>query len=161
MFFLGEFLKFQGSTSGHKLCENCPCEEIIEKHTYYLQGSFFYLANDLFVPEFTRNDAKRFGLCKDEFVKYNNWPPQLYIRSSNRLRGMKIMTQNNVANPRKKINSIAMGFWEFEQHTMARSTHPTTPAMDRTPPRCAASRPRKPSSATATSGARTTSSRAS
>ena len=95
-------------------------EEIIEKHTYYLQGSFFYLANDLFVPEFTRNDAKRFGLCKDEFVKYNNWPPQLYIRSSNRLRGMKVMTQNNVANPRKKINSIAMGCWEFDQHTMAR-----------------------------------------
>ena len=95
-------------------------EEIVKKHTYYLQGSFYYLANDLAVPEYTRNDTKRFGLCKDEFVQYNNWPPQLYVRSSNRLIGMTVMTQNNLANPRKKIDSVAMGCWEFDQHTMAR-----------------------------------------
>ena len=72
-------------------------QEIIDKHTYYLQGSFYYLANDLAVPQFTRNDTSRYGLCKDEFVDFDNWPPQLYIRSSNRLRGMVVMTQNNLA----------------------------------------------------------------
>ena len=95
-------------------------QEIIDKHTYYLQGSFYYLANDLAVPQFTRDDTSRYGLCKDEFVHFSNWPPQLYIRSSNRLRGMVVMTQNNLANPRSKKTSVAMGCWEFDQHTMAR-----------------------------------------
>ena len=95
-------------------------QEIIKKHTYYLQGSFYYLANDLAVPQFTRNDTSRYGLCKDEFVNFDNWPPQLYIRSSNRLRGMVVMTQNNLASPRSKKTSVAMGCWELDQHTMAR-----------------------------------------
>ena len=95
-------------------------QEIIKKHTYYLQGSFYYLANDLAVPQFTRNDTSRYGLCKDEFVHFDNWPPQLYIRSSNRLRGMVVMTQNNLASPRSKKTSVAMGCWELDQHTMTR-----------------------------------------
>ena len=96
-------------------------QEIIKKHTYYLQGSFYYLANDLAVPQFTHAMIRRgMGFARDEFVNFDNWPPQLYIRSSNRLRGIVVMTQNNLASPRSKKTSVAMGCWEFDQHTMAR-----------------------------------------
>ena len=53
-------------------------------------------------------------------MHFDNWPPQLYIRSSNRLRGMVVMTQNNLASPRSKKTSVAMGCWELDQHTMTR-----------------------------------------
>ena len=41
---------------------------------------------------------------------------QLYIRASNRLVGDYVMTQNNIANPRNKSDSIGVGDWSFDQH---------------------------------------------
>lgn len=85
--------------------------KMADKYKYYIKGSLYFLANDPRVPEFTRRDARRFGYCKDEYEDFQNFPPQLYVRVSNRLKGQVTLTQNNIANPRKKRDGVAMGCW--------------------------------------------------
>ena len=86
-------------------------QEIIADHVYYQRGSFYCLANDPSVPEAVRAKFSAYGLCSDEFVDNNYIPPQLYVRISNRLVGDYVMTQNNIASPRNKVDSIAVGDW--------------------------------------------------
>ena len=105
---------------GWALANHSLRQSIIKAHTYYLQGSLYFLGNDINVPEFTRKDVGRFGLCADEFVEFGNWPPQLYIRASVRLIGDVVMTQNNLIAPRSKNDSVSMACWELDQHTMSR-----------------------------------------
>ena len=82
------------------------------------------MANDPRVPNYTRYAIGRWGLCKDEYVTNQYWPPQIYVRISNRLRGQYLITQNNIANPRNKPEGVSMGCWEFDQHTMSRHAIP-------------------------------------
>eukprot|EP01079_Euglenida_sp_SAG-EU17-18_P002221 gene2221-490_t len=98
-------------------------QQIIADHTYFELGTFFYLANDpnastpplhtsassscRRVPEATRDLFSRYGLCADEFQGNGHIPYQLYVRISNRLVGDHVITQNNIANPRNKPDSIA------------------------------------------------------
>jgi hypothetical protein len=105
---------------GWALANHSLRQSIIKAHTYYLQGSLYFLGNDINVPEFTRKDVGRFGLCADEFVEFGNWPPQLYIRASVRLIGDVVMTQNNLIAPRSKNDSVSLACWELDQHTMSR-----------------------------------------
>ena len=91
-------------------------QEIIADHTYFELGTFYYLANDPRVPQAVRDNFNAYGLCADEFVDNGHIPPQLYVRISNRLVGDYVMTQNNIAMPRTKVDSIAVGDWSFDEH---------------------------------------------
>ena len=91
-------------------------QEIIADHVYFELGSFYYLANDPKVPASVRSKFSQYGLCKDEFAKFGHIPPQLYIRISNRMVGDYVLTQNNLASPQLKGDSIAVGDWSFDEH---------------------------------------------
>jgi len=91
-------------------------QEIISDHTYFELGTFYYLANDPKVPQAVRKKFQEYGLCRDEFQEFGHIPPQLYIRISNRLVGDYVMTQNNIASPRNKSDSIGVGDWSFDEH---------------------------------------------
>lgn len=97
---------------------------LAEGMTRYLLGSLYYMANDPSVPNYTRYAVGRWGLCADEYTESANWPPQIYVRISNRLRGEVLLTQNNLAAPRSKPDGVSMGCWEFDQHTMSRHAVP-------------------------------------
>ena len=99
-------------------------QDIIANHTYFELGSFYYLANDLQVPIAVRQEFQKYGLCKDEFVENNYVPYQLYVRISNRLIGDYVMTQNNIALPQLKHDSIAVGDWSFDEHMTGRYAVP-------------------------------------
>ena len=91
-------------------------QEIIADHKYFELGTFFFLANDPAVPATVRAKFSAYGLCADEFQAFGHMPPQLYIRISNRLVGDYVMTQNNIAGPRAKPDSIAVGDWSLDEH---------------------------------------------
>jgi hypothetical protein len=91
-------------------------QQIIADHVYFELGTFFFLANDPAVPQAVRDKFSSYGLCADEFVAFDYLPPQLYIRISNRLVGDYVMTQNNIAAPRSKSDSIAVGDWSLDEH---------------------------------------------
>ena len=103
--------------------------EIAQAHRYYIQGSLYFMATDPRVPNHTRANVKSYGYCKDEYTKADppHFPPQLYVRISNRLQGESLLTQNNIINPQAKPDGVAMGCWTFDQHTMSRHvTHSRT-----------------------------------
>ena len=91
-------------------------QEITAAHTYFELGTFYYLANDPRVPRAVREDFASYGLCADEFANFGHVPPQLYVRISNRLVGDYVLTQKNLAAPRAKPTSIAVGDWSFDEH---------------------------------------------
>jgi hypothetical protein len=91
-------------------------QEIIASHTYFELGTFYYLANDARVPAAVREKYSSYGLCADEFVDNGHMPHQLYIRISNRLVSDFVLTQNNLATPQNKDDSIAVGDWSFDEH---------------------------------------------
>lgn len=97
---------------------------IAQAHRYYVQGSLYFMAHDPRVPNFTRTDSLRYGYCKDEYARFGNFPPQIYVRISNRLQGEALLTQNNIVNPQVKPDGVAMGCWEFDQHTVSRHVVP-------------------------------------
>ena len=88
-------------------------QQIIADHTYFELGSFYYLANDPRVPAGVRATFSAYGLCRDEFVDNGYMPHQLYIRISNRMVSDYVITQNNIASPRSKEDSIGVGDWSF------------------------------------------------
>ena len=91
-------------------------QAIISEHTYFELGMLYFLANDQKVPPAVRHEFGRYGLCADEFVEFGHIPPQLYIRESNRLVGDFVMTQNNIAKPRSRNDSIAVANWWLDKH---------------------------------------------
>ena len=95
------------------------------EHTYFELGTFHYLANDPAVPAPVRATYSSYGLCRDEFEKWGHMPPQLYIRISNRLVGDFVMTQNNIAAPRSRADSIAVGDWSLDEHMTGKYAVPT------------------------------------
>jgi hypothetical protein len=94
-----------------------------QAHADYLMGFFYYLANDPAVPTGTRASFSSYGLCADEWADATppNWPPQLYVRVSNRLVGDYVLTQNNMVSPRFKPNaSVSCAIWELDAHITSR-----------------------------------------
>jgi hypothetical protein len=98
--------------------------ELTQAHRYYLQGFLHFIANDPRMPNATRTDAQRYGYCKDEYKEFDNFPPQIYVRNSNRLQGEALLTQNNIVDPQVKPDGVAMGCWTFDQHTVSRHVVP-------------------------------------
>lgn len=91
-------------------------QEIVAAHTYFELGAFYFLANDPSVPAAVRAKFSAYGLCSDEFTSNGYIPVQLYVRISNRLVGDYVVTQNTIAAPRNKPNSIGVGDWSFDEH---------------------------------------------
>ena len=89
-------------------------------HRDYLLGSLYFMSNDAAVNNYTRYAVGRWGMCSDEYVAHGLFPPQIYVRISNRLRGETLLTQNNINHPQARPDSIAVGNWEFDQHTESR-----------------------------------------
>ena len=52
------------------------------------------------------------------------------VRISNRLVGDYVMTQNNIALPRNKADSIGVGDWSFDEHMTGKYAVPTGTAGD-------------------------------
>lgn len=95
-------------------------QAMVADHRYYLQGSLYYMANEPAVPNATRASVSAYGLCADEWPDNGHWPPQLYVRSSVRLVGDYVMTQNNLAAPRSKPDAVVCACWELDQHLTTR-----------------------------------------
>jgi hypothetical protein len=98
--------------------------EIWQEHKNYIQGFFYFLANDPQVPEGLRREVTGWGLCKDEFTDTGNWPHQLYIRESRRMIGEYIMVQKDLQTDLTKPDPIGMGSYNSDSHNVERIVGP-------------------------------------
>jgi len=89
--------------------------KIFAEHRLWNEGLIYFMQNDEAVPESFRQEAQRWGWCKDEFVENGHLPEQLYVREARRMIGMHVYVQGDTAASENDVrskwsrDSIAMG----------------------------------------------------
>jgi hypothetical protein len=99
-------------------------EQIWQSHTSYIQGFFYFLANDPRVPHSLQAEMQTYGLCRDEFIDTDHWPRQLYIREARRMVGEYVMTQKDIQTELTKDDVIGMGSYNSDSHNVQRVATP-------------------------------------
>jgi hypothetical protein len=94
--------------------------EIAKEHENYHRGLLHFLATDPRVPEKVRNEMRRFGLPRDEFVDNGGWPHQLYIREARRMISDFVMTEHHTFGRKVAPNSVGLGSYGTDTHEIRR-----------------------------------------
>lgn len=69
---------------------------LYEAHVRHNVGMLHFLQNDPAVPAAAREEARTWGLCRDEFEETGHVPEQLYVREARRMRGVAVFTEKDV-----------------------------------------------------------------
>lgn len=95
-------------------------ERLAKEHEDYHRGLLHFLATDPRVPARVREDMRRFGLPKDEFVDSGGWPHQIYVREGRRMVGGFVMTEHHTFGRETAPKSIALGSYGTDVHEIRR-----------------------------------------
>ncbi|MCC6294026.1 MAG: FAD-dependent oxidoreductase [Bryobacterales bacterium] len=95
-------------------------ERIWQDHTEYVQGFYYFLANDPRVPKELQAEVNQWGLCKDEYTDTAHWPHQLYVREARRMVGEFVATQKDLQTDLSKPDVIGMGSYNSDSHNIRR-----------------------------------------
>ena len=68
---------------------------IFDAHLRWNVGLLHFLQTDPAVPAAYRDEARRWGFCRDEFPDTDHLPPQLYVREARRMTGARVFTQKD------------------------------------------------------------------
>lgn len=95
-------------------------EKIIQAHKSYTLGLLWFIGNDERVPKQLREQMLALGLPKDEYVEYDHWTPQLYIREARRMVGEYVSTQANCDNVVSVDDGVGMAAYTMDSHNCQR-----------------------------------------
>ncbi len=98
--------------------------EIAKDHEIYQRSLLYFYAHDPRVPEEIRDEAKEWGLAKDEFTDNGGWPHQIYVREARRMIGEFVMTENEILGEKPVSRSIGMGSYTMDSHNTQRYITP-------------------------------------
>lgn len=108
---------------------------IVKRYRDYTLGLIFFLQNDAELPERFRNEARNWGLCKDEFADNEHLPYELYVREARRIIGHKTFTAFDAflapGSARAPLHSdaIAAADYHVDSHLVQRQ-QPGFPQME-------------------------------
>ncbi len=94
--------------------------EIWQDHVEYVQGFFYFLANDPRAPQPLQSEVNEWGLPRDEYADTAHWPHQMYIREARRMVGEFVVTQKDLQTERTKPDPIGMGSYNSDSHNIQR-----------------------------------------
>ncbi len=97
-------------------------KRIYEEHRHFVEGLFWFLANDDRLPEKTREKWRGWGLCKDEFTDNGGWPRQFYVRDGRRMVSDYVITERHTRkiNPVPVEDPVALAYWPTDMHHVRR-----------------------------------------
>lgn len=90
------------------------------QHKQYTLELFHFLTTDPSVPPAMRDRYSKLGLCKDEFASYDHFSPALYVRESRRMKGLHVITQDDILKSPKKDDPIAISSFPIDSHDCQR-----------------------------------------
>jgi hypothetical protein len=70
-------------------------QRIFDEHVRHNVGMLYFLQNDDAVPAIFQQEARSWGLCRDEFTHNRHLPEQLYVREGRRMVGRYVFTQRD------------------------------------------------------------------
>jgi FAD-dependent oxidoreductase family protein len=94
--------------------------EIAQQHEDYHRGLLHFLATDRRVPERVRQEMRRFGLPRDEFVDGGGWPHQIYVREARRMVSDFVMTEHHTFGRQTAPHSVGLGSYGTDTHEVRR-----------------------------------------
>jgi hypothetical protein len=95
-------------------------KKIWEEHKQYTLEFYHFLMTDPAVPKAVRNKYVGLGLCKDEFVSSGHFSPALYVRESRRMKGLHVISQNDILDAPTKDDPIAISSFPIDSHDCQR-----------------------------------------
>lgn len=105
-------------------------QEIFARHRDFALGTLYFLQNDPSVPEQVRQDARQWGLAKDEFTDNDNLPYEMYIREARRIVGRYVFTEHDATLARGHrrapihADSVAIAEWFMDSHEVSAEKQP-------------------------------------
>jgi hypothetical protein len=124
-----------GGGKGYAMADVAGRRAIEQIHREHALGLMWFLQNDPAMPSGLREQARAWGLARDEFQDTDNFPPQLYIREARRLMGRAIFTEHDALaarpepatvtchpvddNRRAPVHADAIGITEFSLDSLA------------------------------------------
>lgn len=70
-------------------------QRIFDEHVRHNVGMLYFLQHDESVPQQFREEARSWGLCRDELTFNQHLPEQLYVREARRMVGRDVFTQRD------------------------------------------------------------------
>ncbi len=95
-------------------------ERIVRDHVAYVMGFWYFLQNDEHVPAATRDQARAWGLCRDEFEDTDHWPRQLYVREARRMIGDVVMTEHHCRGEERVGDAVGLAAYGMDSHNVQR-----------------------------------------
>jgi len=95
-------------------------QEIVRSHELYTKSWLYFLGHDNRVPKHLRDEMLTWGYPKDEYVNFNNFTPQLYVREARRMIGSYVMTQHNCEGREIVKDGIGMAAYTMDSHNCQR-----------------------------------------
>ena len=109
-----------GMNYGYPEGSEAERQRIIDEHVTYQQGLLWFMANDPGVPNETRAEMSKWGLCKDEFTSNANWPREFYVREARRMTSDFVMAEPHLRGTKPTPRPIGMGSYNMDSHNVQR-----------------------------------------
>ncbi len=99
---------------------------MFKAHLDYQRGFLWTLAHNPRVPVLIREEASRWGMCRDEFLDGpgGGWQSQLYVREGRRMVGEYVMTEANCIGKVVAPRPVAKGAYAMDSHNVRRCVGP-------------------------------------
>jgi hypothetical protein len=109
---------FTGWNHRYPIATYTEREHMLHTSRDYIQGVYWFMANDPAVPEAQRSTWSAWGRCKDEFTDNDGWPRIFYIRNGRRMLTDFVLTEAHVrkADPAPVNDSVGLIWWPPDLH---------------------------------------------
>ncbi|OAM87268.1 FAD-dependent oxidoreductase [Termitidicoccus mucosus] len=111
-----------GFNDGYATASHAERTRMLRESREYIQGLYWFLANDPSAPQETRAAWSPWGLCKDEFTDNDGWPRAFYVRNGRRMVSDFVLTQNHgrKLDPLPVEDPVGLVWWPHDLHEARR-----------------------------------------
>jgi len=95
-------------------------DKIRQAHVSYIQGLLWTLANHPRMPQAIRDQVKKWGWAKDEFLDTDHFPNQMYVREARRMIGEFVTTELTCRRLQPTPEPVGMGSYNMDSHHVQR-----------------------------------------